>query len=151
MYRRVFLALAFLAAIVGSATPSLAQGRFARGPYYGGVRPFSEVLPQIRRAYPGRFYDAEGPYPDEMGNLHYRVKWMTPDGRIIWIDTDARTGRIIGPANNNWRMGAPPPPPPIGYGPPNGGQFGYGRPPPRGFPPPYRGGWGNHGGNRPHG
>ena len=28
--------------------------------------------------------------------MHYHLKWMTPDGRIEWLDTDARTGRVLG-------------------------------------------------------
>jgi hypothetical protein len=26
---------------------------------------------------------------------HYHLKWMTPDGRIIWFDADARNGRVL--------------------------------------------------------
>src|ERR1700733_1774670 len=123
MYRRVFLAFVLLAGLLGSAAPSLAQGQYPRDRYYPDARPLYSILPEIRRDHPGRFYDAEGPYPDGNGGLHYRLKWMTPDGRIVWFDTDARSGRVIGPARNNWPEGgwAPPPPPPI-YGPANGGR-----------------------------
>jgi len=61
-----------------------------------GAQPLDRLLPQIRSRYPGTFYDAEGPYPDENGNARYRLKWMTPEGRVIWLDTDARTGRVLG-------------------------------------------------------
>jgi len=94
-----FLALlALLVGLMGVASPSLAQGRWAHDRYYSNVQPLQQILPGIRRGYPGRFYDAEGPFPDGAGGLHYRIKWMTPEGRIIWLDTDARTGRVIGPA-----------------------------------------------------
>jgi hypothetical protein len=136
-----FLALlALLTGVGGIASPSLAQGRFAHDRYNSGVMPLGQVLPAIRSGYPGRFYDAEGPYPDAAGGLHYRIKWMTPDGRIIWLDTDARTGRVIGRAPGLW--GGPPPP----YGYPRGGNFGYG--PPIVRPGGPNRGWGPHGGYR---
>ena len=58
--------------------------------------PLDRILPGIRRAYPGQFYDADGPTPGPDGLEHYHLKWMTPDGRIVWLDTDARTGRVLG-------------------------------------------------------
>jgi hypothetical protein len=61
-----------------------------------GAAPLDRILPEIRRSYPGRFYDAEGPFMGGDGQMHYRVKWMTPEGRIVWLDTDARTGRVLG-------------------------------------------------------
>lgn len=157
MFRRVFLAFLVLLTLVGAASPSLAQGRYAHGGYNSDVRPLDGMLPAIRNAYPGRFYDAEGPIPDGMGGLHYRIKWMTPDGRIIWLDADARSGRVIGPARNGWRLGGPPPPPPPnavygGYGPARGGQFRYGVPQGGRYPGgANRGAWGARGNGRPHG
>jgi hypothetical protein len=76
-----------------AAGPALAQPR--RMP---GVLPLDRILPGIRRAYPGEFYDADGPTPGPDGGEHYHLKWMTPDGRIMWLDTDARTGRVLGAA-----------------------------------------------------
>src|SRR6201992_3010453 len=55
------------------------------------------ILPQIRSHHPGKFYDAEGPYRGPDGQFRYRLKWMTPGGRIVWFDADARTGRVLGP------------------------------------------------------
>jgi hypothetical protein len=54
------------------------------------------VLPQIRHAKPGRFYDAEGPFMSPGGQASYRIKWMTPDGRITWFTVDAHSGQILG-------------------------------------------------------
>ena len=66
-------------------------------PPYGdrGVQPLDRLLPGIRRDHPGDFYDAEGPTYGPAGDPHYHLKWMTPDGRMIWYDTDARTGRVL--------------------------------------------------------
>ena len=114
MFRLVFLA--FLAVFVaGFTSPVSAQPR--RAP---DVKPLDRVLPQVRRDYPGTFYDADGPFMDEGGNPHYRLKWMTPEGRVIWLDTDARTGRVLGVERNAPRGSyAMPPPdmraPPPGY------------------------------------
>ncbi|MGH6871997.1 MAG: PepSY domain-containing protein [Rhizomicrobium sp.] len=98
MFRRVLLAS--LAIVALGLSPASAQ-RYARD--NSGVAPLERMLPQIRREYPGTFSDAEGPFPDERGNPHYHIKWLTPDGRVIWLDTDARTGRVLGVNGSGWR------------------------------------------------
>ena len=55
------------------------------------------ILPGIRERHPGKFYDAQGPWRGPDGQYRYRLKWMTPDGRSVWVDADARTGRVLGP------------------------------------------------------
>jgi len=107
-----------------------------------GVQPLDRLLPGIRRAHPGDFYDAEGPTYGPQGDPHYHLKWMTPDGRIIWYDTDARSGRVLrsSPGRDSFDSHQGPPPP--GYGRPYPPQMppppGYGRPyPPGGFGPGY--------------
>src|ERR1700680_4133948 len=62
----------------------------------GQVLPLDRILPEVRRTHPGRFYDAEGPFQGADGQMHYRLKWMTPDGRVVWFAADARTGRVLG-------------------------------------------------------
>ena len=59
------------------------------------ARSLDDILPQIRAQHPGKLSDAE-PWTDSDGNEHYRIKWMTPEGRIIYFDADARTGRYSG-------------------------------------------------------
>lgn len=80
----------------------------------GGVQPLDRLLPGIRREHPGDFYDAEGPTYGPSGDPHYHLKWMTPDGRVIWYDTDARSGRVLrsSPGRDSFdshRSDAPPP------------------------------------------
>lgn len=153
MFRRVFLA--FCAVLALGLSPAGAQGRYPRDPYGPDVQPLDRILPQLRNGYPGTFYDAEGPYPDEMGNPHYHIKWLTPRGQVIWLDTDARTGRVLRVQGSGWRgqvyrgpYGGPVAPPPGG---PYGNPY---RPMPRNPPPPnwnqgqFRGRWG--GGHRGH-
>lgn len=55
------------------------------------------ILPAVRQHHPGKFYDAEGPWRGPDGQYRYRLKWMTPNGRIVWFDADAHTGRVLGP------------------------------------------------------
>jgi hypothetical protein len=71
--------------------PFLAPG--AAGAQPAGAQPLDRLLPQIRRDHPGQFLDAEG--AQSGGNPHYHLKWLTPDGRVMWLDTDARTGRVL--------------------------------------------------------
>jgi hypothetical protein len=136
MFRRAIPAI-FLA-LFALSQPALAQGRHVI-PYGYNVQPLDRILPGIRNARPGRFYDAEGPFADPVGGWHYRIKWLTPEGRVVWLDTDARTGRVLGPYR--------------GYGPmvmpPSGLRYFGGPPGPRaGFRPRF--GW-RPGGFRPGG
>lgn len=87
MRARVFLAFLAFAVL---ACPALAQSRHG-----GHGASLDRVLPQIRRTMPGTFYDAEGPFYSPDGRASYRIKWMTPDGRIVWFYADARTGRVL--------------------------------------------------------
>jgi hypothetical protein len=58
----------------------------------GDGETLDRILPDIRAAHPGRLSDAE-PWIDDSGRTHYRIKWMTPEGRILYFDADARSGR----------------------------------------------------------
>jgi hypothetical protein len=96
-----FIFLALMALVALAAGPATAQ------PGRPGVLPLDRILPDVRRAYPGEFYDADGPTPGPDGEEHYHLKWMTPDGRIMWLDTDARTGRVLGQAPGRDSFDAP--------------------------------------------
>jgi hypothetical protein len=161
--------LLFVAMACAIPSPSPAQEPYPRSEYGGQVMPLDRVLPNVRAGRPGRFYDAEGPFPDGYGGYHYRIKWLTPEGRVVWLDADARSGRVLGQARGDWREQGPPPAFGPGYGPrmgppgymgppPQGGGFrggpppggGYGRPPGGGFGRPGgpgRGGGRGHGGH----
>ena len=137
---RLGFVLLVAALAIGLSGPALAQA-----PRAPGVQPLDRILPEVRRSHPGQFYDADGPTPGPGGSEHYHLKWLTPDGRIEWLDTDARTGRVLGrsPGRDNFdgpgarrefapapSMPAPPPPSQFergrfgGYGPPPGGGYG---------------------------
>ena len=82
----IILALAGFLAFAGS--PAFAQR--------DDVMPLDQILGQIRSQQPGSFYDADGPLPGPNGQPVFRIKWMTPEGRVIWFYVDARSGRMIG-------------------------------------------------------
>jgi hypothetical protein len=154
----VFLLL--LGAAAWSDQASAQPFRARQGVQSGQVRSLDEILNGIRRERPGSLADVQGPNAGAQGEPHYRLKWLTPDGRVLWLDTDARTGRVLGVEGddrgpptaprggfpgfaqrrggfvpNGAEAGPPPPEPPAGY---EGGA------PPRGYPrravPGYGGG-----------
>lgn len=88
------LSLFLLALAPGTASAQFDDGRDY--PDRNQAQPLDRLLPEIRRSHPGRFYDAEGPFMGGDGQMHYRIKWMTPDGRVVWLDANARTGRVLG-------------------------------------------------------
>ena len=115
----VFLLL--LGAIASSSTPALSQPYRARqGVQSGEVRSLDEILNGIRRERPGNLADVQGPDMGPAGEPHYRLKWLTPDGRVLWLDTDARTGRVLGVEGDDRG-------PPGSAGPPRGGFPGFGQ------------------------
>jgi translation initiation factor IF-2 len=77
-----------------------------------GAQPLDRLLPEIRRAHPGRFLDVE-PGASESGSPRYRLRWLTPEGRVIWLDADARTGQVMGqgPDRESFGRQRPGPPP----------------------------------------
>lgn len=80
---------------------AFAEPAFARG---GGT--LDSILPEIRAQHPGRLSDAE-PFTASDGSTHYRIKWMTPDGRILYFDADTHSGRYFSadgdPGGSQWR------------------------------------------------
>lgn len=94
---RIGMPVLLLVMLAAGATPAAAQADHRRDRVDSGeFRSLDRLLPEIRRAHPGKFYDAEGPFTGPNGDYRYRLKWMTPEGRIIWLDADARTGRVLG-------------------------------------------------------
>jgi len=107
----------------------------------GQVRSLGDIVNDVRRQRPGNLADVEGPNFGASGEPRYRLKWVSPDGRVQWLDTDARTGRVLGAqgANNNRPLGRP-----NALGPRASRQRGPGGPPflapQRGPRPGFRGG-----------
>lgn len=90
MRSRLFLGLLF--AGIALAGPVCARGTL------------DSILPEIRAAHPGRLSDAE-PWTDSEGRTHYKIKWMTPEGRILYFNADADSGHYSsgGDDSGQWR------------------------------------------------
>lgn len=56
--------------------------------------PLGAVLAGIAQQFPGHHLDADGPF-ERGGRWIYRVKWLTPDGRVLIIFADAQSGQIL--------------------------------------------------------
>lgn len=70
---------------------------FQRGRDRGGpdrIVPLEIVLGNVARQIPGHHLDADGPIP-RGGRWIYRIKWLTPDGRVLIVIADAQTGAIL--------------------------------------------------------
>src|SRR5580765_284590 len=149
---RYFAPILFLFLLGAAASPDQASAqpfRARQGVQSGQVRSLDEILNGIRRDRPGSLADVQGPNAGAQGEPHYRLKWLTPDGRVLWLHTDARTGRVLGVEGDD-RRGAPVAPrgafPGFGQrsgnfapggpdaGPPPEPPPGYDRGPPRGYP-----------------
>jgi len=106
-----YLAPVLVLMLLGALTapsPSSAQAYGPRaGVQSGEVRSLGEILDNVRRERPGSLADVQGPNIGPRGEPRYRLKWVSPDGRVQWLDTDARTGRVLG------AQGAAPGRPPI--------------------------------------
>jgi hypothetical protein len=98
----------FLAALVAGsvlATPALADRKHGQDRGRDQNRAFeafregrSMPLPQIeRRVMP--FMGGADYLGPELNGQRYRLKFMR-GGRVIWVDVDAATGRIIGRSGN---------------------------------------------------
>jgi hypothetical protein len=61
------------------------------GPQAQQMLPLNMILANIRRQFPGQLSDVQGPR-----NGILVIKWLTPDGQILFIEADARTGQILG-------------------------------------------------------
>jgi uncharacterized membrane protein YkoI len=68
--------------------------RAREGVSQGRLLPLEAVLSNIARQIPGHHLDVDGPM-QRGGRWIYRIKWITPDGRVLIIIADAETGQIL--------------------------------------------------------
>ena len=90
------LAMALLLGSVAGA-PAWAlddQYRARDGVRNGDIRPFGQIKHDLEQQFGGRVLDVQ--MQDRGKDQSYNVKLLTKDGDVIMIETDARTGRIIG-------------------------------------------------------
>ncbi|MEQ3642644.1 MAG: PepSY domain-containing protein [Paracoccus sp. (in: a-proteobacteria)] len=60
----------------------------------GDMLPLEQILARIQARHPGRIVEVE--LEDEDGLWLYEIEVLTPEGRLIEIELDARTGAILG-------------------------------------------------------
>lgn len=75
-----------------SAEPGREQGQVRREMRAGNVRSLREIEGRVLPTMPGMQY--LGPEYDP-GAMAYRLKFIR-DGRVVFIDVDARSGAVIG-------------------------------------------------------
>jgi uncharacterized membrane protein YkoI len=63
----------------------------ARGPR---LLPLEVVLANVARRIPGHHLDVDGPF-QRGSRWVYRIKWLTPDGRVLIVIVDAESGQIL--------------------------------------------------------
>ncbi|MDX1594825.1 MAG: PepSY domain-containing protein [Gammaproteobacteria bacterium] len=59
----------------------------------GRVLPLAEVLARLPPGLEGRLLDAE--LEEEHGRPVYELEWLTPDGRVLELELDARDGKLL--------------------------------------------------------
>lgn len=96
MKRPIFLsalAAALLAplAVAADASPGDAQGQVRRDIRAGNVLPLRQIEQMVLPTMPGMQY--LGPEYDPTA-MAYRLKFIH-DGRVVFVDVDARSGQII--------------------------------------------------------
>ncbi len=73
------------------------RGPFGGGPQNGPVQlaPLEVVLGNVAAQFPGHHLAVDGPFQRD-GRWIYRIKWLTPDGRVLIVFADAQTGQVLG-------------------------------------------------------
>ncbi|MFP6759963.1 MAG: PepSY domain-containing protein [Alphaproteobacteria bacterium] len=93
---RIFAALLLFCLTAFAVCPEVAYAdnhRRARDAVNAGdVLPLSAVLGIVRSQFSGRVMDVD--LQQRGQSMVYQVKLLTPDGRLMRISVDARTGRI---------------------------------------------------------
>jgi hypothetical protein len=70
------------------------QDRAQDGVRNGQIRPFAQIKSNLERRFGGRVLDVE--MRGRGNDSQYDVKLLTKDGDVILVQTDARTGRVLG-------------------------------------------------------
>jgi uncharacterized membrane protein YkoI len=97
------ISLAALALIGFAAVPSFAgdsgkqhasEHEIAREALRRGeILPLTRILPIVQQRVPGDVIKIK--LDDDEKRIEYEVKVLTPNGRVIEVELDARTGRIL--------------------------------------------------------
>ena len=94
--RRFALTVLLAALSAASAPPASAADDAARaraGVHEGRYVPLATILDWIEARWHGRAIEIE--LDDEDGVPVYEVEWLTPRGRVVEFEFDARTGELL--------------------------------------------------------
>lgn len=61
----------------------------------GRHRPLRDVLRGVRNQIDGEMVDVQGLEERGGGRAVYRIRWRTPDGRLLDLRVDAETGQVM--------------------------------------------------------
>jgi uncharacterized membrane protein YkoI len=76
-------------------TAALLAGLVSTGASAATAQALDRVLPIVEQQVPGTMLDArETSSVSPKRELRYQIKWLTEDGRVVWLSVDARTGRV---------------------------------------------------------
>lgn len=92
MKRTAVMGALALLLLGGPAAAFEEQDRAREGVRSGEIQPFSQIKKDIERQFNGRMLDAQLSGNGES----YNIKMLTPEGDVLVIETDARTGRVLG-------------------------------------------------------
>lgn len=88
------LILLVLPQIAGGQAPPLPDVELARDLVeQGKIMPLAKVLKRLQKDHPGQIVEVELEYSG--GILVYEVDLITTEGRLIEVDMDAATGKIV--------------------------------------------------------
>jgi uncharacterized membrane protein YkoI len=59
----------------------------------GQALPLAEILARLPADLAGQLLEAE--LEEEHGRPVYELEWLTPDGRVLELEVDARDGRVL--------------------------------------------------------
>ena len=97
---RLVLALVFALlpafAEPASAAPRRDHDRARSAVREGQVRPLGEIMAQLRKRYPGRLLDAKLRKGGRRVPWLYEIRLLQPEGRVLALKVDARTGQVLG-------------------------------------------------------
>jgi uncharacterized membrane protein YkoI len=95
--RRFTLLVAVLAALCAGPAPAERADDAARaraGVREGRYVPLSSILDWLEARYHGRVIEVELEEEDDEPPT-YEVEWLTPQGRVVEFEFDARTGELL--------------------------------------------------------
>ncbi|GGE53704.1 hypothetical protein GCM10007276_33450 [Agaricicola taiwanensis] len=91
--RLALLSLVFFGFCLGAAQADDDADRARAGIEAGRLMPLARILDRVRARYPGEVLEVELDSDDDAPE--YEIRLLRPNGRIVELGVDGRTGRIL--------------------------------------------------------